>query len=381
MLDQDFWISDANHIAVNPYRPEDALGLEEFAIEQGMSGMCFFQTSGSEGHPKWVALSKGAFLISAQAVNAHFEVTPADHWLIALPLHHVGGFAILARAYVSGSNVVQDASRWEPHAFLEMCSRHDITIVSLVPTQMHDVVRNRLHAPNNLRAAIIGGAGMSPELAEAARALGWPVFQSYGMTEAASQIATQAYPSVGSMSEERALVVLPHWQVRADSAGRLLLRGAALAKGYALSAAEGTWSWQPVGEELVTRDLVSLSTCVSRQHLRFMGRESGVVKILGELIHLAPLQARLDSLAMADGLVLPPIIMAMPDLRREIRLILVAESAAGAGLLELFNAVTEPLCQLSEVVHLPHIPRSPLGKVDVSVLQTYLADMGYPIAK
>jgi hypothetical protein len=84
---------------------------------------------------------------------------------------------------------------------------------------------------------------------------------------------------------------------------------------------------------------------------------------------------------MADGLVLPPIIMAMPDLRREIRLILVAESAAGAGLLELFNAVTEPLCQLSEVVHLPHIPRSPLGKVDVSVLQTYLADMGYPIAK
>jgi len=376
MLDRDFWTSDANHVAVNPHRPADALGLSEAAEAQGIAGMCFFQTSGSEGNPKWVALSKAALLISAQAVNAHFEVSVADRWLIALPLYHVGGFAILGRAHVSGSVVIQHDTRWQPQVFSESCSRHGITLVSLVPTQVHDLVRENLSAPDKLRAVIVGGGGMSSELAKAARALGWPVFQSYGMTEAASQIATQPFPSLDA-SDDDGLMVLPHWRVRTDLTGRLVLRGSALAKCYVRLNSTGVWEWQELGDELVTRDMVELWVSGSRQRLRFVGRESGFVKISGELIHLAPLQARLDALSFAHRLSTPPVIAAMPDERRENRLVLVVESAAAAELLGIFNMDTEPLCQLAEAILISEVPRTPLGKIDLSALQTYLSGTGY----
>jgi O-succinylbenzoic acid--CoA ligase len=368
MMSAAFWDNDDCYVAVNPHRPGEAVGLEAWATEQGMRRLCFFQTSGSEGTPKWVALTKEAFLISGRAVNAHFAVTAADRWLIALPLHHVGGFAILARAELSGSSIVQDEGRWEPGAFTSLCEREEITLVSLVPAQVHDLVREKLPCPARLRAAIIGGGGMSPELAEAARALGWPVFQSYGMTEAGSQIATQP---CSMEAEFGRLEILPHWQTRLDEDERLVLSGPALAKGYAVREMTGDWHWQPIGGDLVTRDRVRLWEEVGRRWLAFVGRESGFVKILGELIHLAPLQARLEALALTHGLKVP-VIAAVPDSRRESRLVLVVEREADTALREAFNRVTEPLCHITEIVRVPAIPRTPLGKVDAAALKALL---------
>ncbi|NIP97055.1 MAG: o-succinylbenzoate--CoA ligase, partial [Akkermansiaceae bacterium] len=51
-----------------------------------------FPTSGSGGEHKWVSLRREALLVSAEAVNRHLEVEPADVWMLALPHHHVGGF-------------------------------------------------------------------------------------------------------------------------------------------------------------------------------------------------------------------------------------------------------------------------------------------------
>lgn len=375
MFANDFWTSNSCHVAVNPHRAEDAHGLSEWATEQGMRGLCFFQTSGSEGTPKWVALPKQSFLISAEAVNRHFEVTAADRWLIALPLHHVGGFAILARAHLSGSTVVHDESRWEPQSFVALCEREKITLVSLVPAQVHDLVREKIKCPATLRAAIIGGGGMSRELAESAMALGWPVFQSYGMTEAASQIATQPYDESGAVFDVTNLEVLPHWQTRADAEGRLVLSGPALAHGYARRDQRGNWSWQEIGSELVTRDVVKLRDRGSRRFLQFVGRESGFVKILGELVHLAPLQERLEVMALHLGLTTQPVIMALPDARRESQLVLVVDDPACAALLESFNAATEPLCHLTEVIHVAQIPRTSLGKVDGLALSKQVASV------
>lgn len=372
MFDADFWNSRAHHIATPPHQAGTATGLEAWAVAQGLEGLCFFQTSGSEGQPKWVALSKAAFLTSAAAVNAHFTVTAADRWLIALPLHHVGGFAIVARAYLSGSAIVQDTTRWQPAAFVETCARQGITLVSLVPTQVHDLVQQQLPCPASLRAAIIGGGGMSPDLAAAAKKLGWPVFQSYGMTEAGSQIATRPWLATQEAPGDDWLEVLPHWQTSVDAEGRLILSGPALAQGYALQEADGTWRWQSIGDSLTTRDLVELSTAGGRRWLRFVGRESGFVKILGELVHLAPLQARLEALALQQNWARLPVIVALPDARRESRLVLVTETPDTADLLAAFHALTPAFCHISEVVCLPQIPRSPLGKVNHSALTAML---------
>ena len=64
---------------------------------------------------------------------------------------------------------------------------------SLVPAQVLDLVRAGLRPPPVLRAIVVGGGAISAELYRDARALGWPVLPSYGMTECCSQIATATH--------------------------------------------------------------------------------------------------------------------------------------------------------------------------------------------
>ncbi|HCN28251.1 MAG TPA: hypothetical protein DIT64_05630 [Verrucomicrobiales bacterium] len=370
------WQSGGNHVARNPAAPHEGSGLEAWAKARGMSGMCFFQTSGSEGLPKWVALRKEAFLISGQAVNAHFEASSNDRWLLALPLHHVGGFAILARAHLAGCGVARLVGKWSPRAFAEACAK--TTLTSLVPAQVHDLVRENLPCPAAMRAVVVGGGGMTPELAAAARALGWPVCQSYGMTEAASQIATQAWTSDGPAGGVDTLAVLPHWQTSTEADGRLRLRGPALAAGYVNRAAGGDWQWQPLDPQngLLTRDHARLWDADGRRWLSFIGRETGYVKILGELIHLAPLQARLESLAIELSWPMMPILVPRPDARAETELVLVTEHGCpDAGpLLERFHQTCPPWLRVRETRALNAMPRSSLGKVREDELRRLVAE-------
>ncbi|TDU73149.1 O-succinylbenzoic acid--CoA ligase [Prosthecobacter fusiformis] len=380
MIDMD-WFSSTNHIAVNPAQAEAAAGLEDFLTSQALKGLCLFQTSGSEGTPKWVGLTKNAFMISAEAVNAHFEVTAQDHWLIALPLHHVGGFSILARAHLSGSRVTESAAKWNPQEFASLCETEGITLVSLVPTQVHDLVQARVVCPDPLRAAIIGGGGMTQALAAAAMELGWRVFQSYGMTEAASQIATQPYNPFGSVFDVKSLEVLPHWQVATDEGGHLVLSGSALSPGYARQDKEGEWTWEAIpAEGLRTRDRVRLWMHGTRQYLEFQGRDAGYVKILGELVHLAPLQEQIENLARESGWGALPVLLALPDPRAETQLLLITEAAHPdpAPLLTAFHAASPPWLKITRTVQVKSIPRTPLGKVRQEELRQQVAQLGPP---
>lgn len=372
------WFSEENHIALNPTRSEEAFELAPWADQIGLRGLAFFQTSGSESLPKWVGLPKHAFEISAQAVNAHFEVTSEDHWLIALPLHHVGGFSILIRAHLSGSQVTHTSSKWQPQAFADLCEQAAITLVSLVPTQVHDLVTHQIPCPPRLRAAIIGGGGMTQALADAARALGWPVFQSYGMTESASQIATQTYHPGQRGLDVAVLEVLPHWQLRTDATQRLLLSGPALAKGYALRDATGHWTWQPIPSTgLLTRDRVSLWDHGTQRCLSFLGRESGYVKILGELVHLAPLQAQLETLSLRLNCRKRATLIPLADPRRGCSLVLLAEDAAEAERLKAaHNDASPPLLHVEQILLLDPIPTTDLGKGNISALIQWLGQQG-----
>ena len=103
-------------------------------------------------------------LASARAVNAHLEATARDRWLIALPLHHVGGFSILARCFASGASLVRMEEKWEPATFAGLCAAGRITLTSLVPAQVFDLVQAKVHGPSSLRAVIVGGAALDKRL-------------------------------------------------------------------------------------------------------------------------------------------------------------------------------------------------------------------------
>lgn len=386
LTEPEFWHSSRAHVAL-PQEPDDAVaaaaaGLREFAEDElGARGWCFFQTSGSEGRQKWVALTKDALLASAQAVNAHFNITERDHWLLALPTHHVGGFGILARSFLSGSAVTRLEGKWNAAAFVQRCADVEATLASLVPTQVFDLVAAGLPCPAAMRVVLVGGGALSEEVRQAALALGWPVRRTYGMTETCSQVATQA-------ADGDEMEVLPIWNLSTDADGVLTIRGQALAQGYAMQDGSGAWTWQPIPPEsgLRTRDRVTLwmdgegtgdtGGSPRRQFLRFVGREVGIIKILGELVALGPIQERMEALRLETGLRHgDAAVCDVADARKEAALALVycgMSDTEAAALQQRLNATLRPLEQVQHLRRVEALPRSELGKVRLGELRGML---------
>ena len=217
-----FWGSDQCHVMVNP---RDARALEDAKTllpwvqsEESLAGHILFSTSGSTGGSKWVAISRSALLASARAVNTHLGASGNDRWLRALPDFHVGGMGIFARCYEAGCACVSLEGKWSPAGYHSLACDEGITLSSLVPTQLVDLVSADLPSPPTLRAVLIGGGRLDDAIYQKAIALGWPVMETYGMTEASSQVATTTLNT-------RQLEILPCWQADQISEGELKLKG------------------------------------------------------------------------------------------------------------------------------------------------------------
>lgn len=148
------------------------------------------QTSGTSGTPKPVSLTFGNLLWSALGSAAALGVEPHDSWLCTLPLSHVGGLSIVARSAIYATHALVH-ERFDTGRVLAALQQDGVTLVSLVPTTLLRLLDAGLSEPPALRCALLGGAPVPPELQRRARAHGVLVSQTYGMTEACSQITTQ----------------------------------------------------------------------------------------------------------------------------------------------------------------------------------------------
>jgi len=159
-------------------------------------------TSGSTGEPKLVPLSMGNVLASATASAFRLGVLPEDRYLAALSLHHTGGIMPLYRATLYGTSVVLRES-FDAGGAVDDIRRYDVTGVSLVPTMLSRMLDARGTLPDSLRAVLLGGAPAPDSLIERCRDFSVPVHPTWGMTEAASQIATarsrEAFDRVGTV--------------------------------------------------------------------------------------------------------------------------------------------------------------------------------------
>ncbi|HEY5197491.1 MAG TPA: AMP-binding protein [Solirubrobacteraceae bacterium] len=154
-------------------------------------------TSGTSGRPKAIELTYGNWLWSALGSATAIGLDPAERWLCTLPLAHVGGLSILIRSAIYGTTAVVHR-RFDTEAVLRALTDDRITVVSLVPTTLARLLDAGLESPPALRCALIGGAPASPALLERARAAGVVAVQTYGLTEACSQVTTQIPGDVGT---------------------------------------------------------------------------------------------------------------------------------------------------------------------------------------
>ncbi|HVR40607.1 MAG TPA: AMP-binding protein [Thermoanaerobaculia bacterium] len=324
------WQSDETHLLLNPRMPADERArLERLAAQFMLPAHVLLATSGTTGALKLTALSKQALLASAAAVNRHLESTRDDVWLCVLPAFHVGGLGIYARAHLSGARVVTE---WAP----------DVTLVSLVPAQVSDFVREPRVAPQPLRAVVVGGGALDPAVFDDAIALGWPLHVSYGMTECCSQIAT-------ARCCDPELILLDHFEARVEDDGRLAFRGASTLTAYITD--DGVID-PKVDGWFVSEDLGSIEGRV----LRVRGRVGEFVKIGGESVDLQRLDRILFEIAGARAAV-----VAVPDARlgHVIHLVVEGDGEFAAA----FNERVLPFERARAVHRVPSIPRTPLGKL------------------
>lgn len=340
---------------------------------------------------KLIGLTHKAFLTSAQAVNDHLKVTTADAWLNVLPLFHVGGLSILYRSYsatISCHNFWTPDYKWKPKIFVEALQTTKATLTSLVPTQVFDLVSESISAPSQLRAVVVGGAHLNSELYIKARKLGWPLLPSFGMTEAASQIATAKLESLEVNKNTPPpsaphnpcgapkLQLLQHINAKTNSNNVLSIKGTSLLEGYYSITPDQSSTWiSPKDSDgwYTTQDCA----IIEDDDLLLQARVDEILKIRGESVNLAALRTQLETLCQKQNFLFDCTLVALPNTRLGFQLLLVGDAPKEklTELLSLFNSMVLPYERISHHSGPTTIPKTALGKILYKELAQQLLQM------
>jgi O-succinylbenzoic acid--CoA ligase len=255
-------------------------------------------TSGTSGRPKGAVLTHGAHAWSAAASAVRLGVAPDDRWLVPLPLFHVGGLAALLRCAWYGT-AVSLQPRFEAPVVARELQSGDVTLASLVPTMLTRVldVWGDKPAPEALRAVLLGGGPVPGELLERAASHRIPIALTYGLTEAASQVATAAPTRQPRLDE--GLPPLPFTELRivdddgrsspGGTVGEITVRGPSVTAGY--------WNDRRATEKKLSGGWLHTGDggCLDKGgRLHVFGRRADLIVTGGENVYPAEIEAVFD---------------------------------------------------------------------------------------
>lgn len=202
-------------------------------LPQGCVKVTF--TSGSTASPKGVCLSAAQLLNVAAALQQATAAAQVAEHLCVLPLatllENVAGVytPLLAGAAVQVPSLQtlgwQGGGHLDAACFLAALANAQPHSLILLPQLLKLLVQAAEHgrfALPSLRFAAVGGAQVAPALLARAQALGWPVVEGYGLSEAASVVCLNplAAPQPGTVG-----LPLAHVQVQLAEDGEVLVCG------------------------------------------------------------------------------------------------------------------------------------------------------------
>ncbi len=372
------WLTDESHVLINPLWPSLKCELVNSALEvlNSYKGVVWLATSGTTAksdHVKLVGLKKQAILHSAKAVNKHIGLTGRDIIFNSLPIFHIGGLSVLARSFCSGAQVISnESSKWCPDLFFEQLIKNKATVVSLVPSQIYDLVTLGIKAPKDLRVVFVGGGSLPQDLYKKSILLGWPLILTYGMTETSSQIATGRVSDLLSPQKPKAYL-LKHIIAKNSSEGLLCFKSEALLAYYAFLQPKLSVKIVDPKESLwfQSDDYGSVADDGS---LQVTGRKGQVIKVLGELVNIKELNEVLSDLVpICEGVIIP-----LPDLRQGHQLALVLGLQHLSHVKSIIKAYTQlvaPYEKIKKIYFVKNLHTNELGKVNVAQLQEDLGLM------
>jgi len=218
------------------------LDLDGFsAPETGGGGGIFLCTSGTTGTPKGILLREEQLAHVASSVVDCHGFTRADRGYCSLPLFHVNAEVVGVLATLRAGAYLAVDRKFSRRGFWEMIGKHRITWINAVPAIISILAMDPPAArPAGLR--FVRSASAPLPLAALERftgALGVPVVETYGMTEAASMITANPVGgprkpgSAGRAAGAEVRVELGGGGIAAPGEiGRVRIRGAGVITGY-----------------------------------------------------------------------------------------------------------------------------------------------------
>ena len=241
-----------------------------------------FQTSGTTGQPKYRYHTLGTLREASLRLESFFNLQSSFETISCLPIHHVGGWMQVMRAWFTQGKVLFLNFRDFKHKKLSsfFCNR----FVSLVPTQLHELVQSSTACENLklCKGIFLGGASCSEKLLEIARLKKLPIYMCYGMTETAGMVSILSKEDFldGTKGVGREM---PNVSIRLDEIGRICIKCKSL-------PVKNDGSMEISKGWLTTADLGSFINC---KNLKIIRRIDDVINTGGEKVFPALIEKQI----------------------------------------------------------------------------------------
>ncbi len=329
-------------------------------------------TSGTTARPKIVPLSQTNICASAQHIGATLALSPADACLNIMPLFHIHGLIAAVLSSLGAGGAVICTSGFDALRFFRLLDEERPSWYTAVPT-MHQTILTRadrnaeIIARAKLRFIRSSSASLpGPVMEQLEAVFGCPLVESYGMTEASHQMASNplagprkpgsvgraAGPEVAVMDDDG--TILPQGEI-----GEVVIRGPNVTAGYEANpdanAKAFTNGWFRTGDQ---------GAFDAEGYLTLTGRLKELINRGGEKV--SPLEV--DGVLSAHPAVAQALTFAMPHakLGEEVAAAVVLREGAACTERELRDFAAQQLADFKvprKVVFLPEIPKGATGKL------------------
>ena len=371
---------------------QSARGAEEATLPFGITafdfspltsgthgGGIFLCTSGTTGTPKGILLREEQLAHVASSVVDWHRLGRADRGYCSLPLFHVNAEVVGLLATLRAGAYLAVDRKFSRRGFWDLINADRITWINAVPAIISILSMDPpADAPKELRFVRSASAPLPlASLERFQQALGVPVIETYGMTEAASMITANPLDgprkpgSAGKPAGSEVRIDLPGGgPAAAGDIGRVLIRGAGVITGYASGGRPG--AIDPNGW-LDTGDLGYLD---ADGYLFLVGRSDDVINRGGEKIYPREIE---EILLAQPGVRSAAVIGAIDDVLGERPVAYVVPDAAAVA--DEVEALLRTVCaerlprhkQPSEFWLVDEMPLGPTGKISRRLLKEAVA--------
>ena len=214
--------------------------LESLAPETSL----LFNTGGTSGDTKLIQHTYKSMYAGVKSLIDCLQLNELSSWC-CLPLHHVAGIMQIIRAKFTGGTVY--FLDYRDLCFEIICQEVSHKWISLVPTQLHYLIKNSIACENlrKFKGIFVGGSRLSEKLAIECRSLELPLYPTYGMTETAGMVTilkkADFLNGMGGVGKP-----LPHSSLKLEEeSNKILVKSESTAPNLKVQALKSGWFQTP----------------------------------------------------------------------------------------------------------------------------------------